>query len=56
MKKYQIEITETLQKIIEVEADNASDAVTQITSDYSIGEIVLDGMDFVGFEIKEYKE
>lgn len=54
--KYQIAITETLQKIVDVEADTASDAIVQVTRDYSKGEINLDGMDYVGFDIREYKE
>lgn len=54
--KYKIEITETLQRVIEIEARSLSDAVVQITRDYNNGEIVLDAMDFVGFNIKEYQE
>ena len=54
--KYKIEVTETLQRVVEVEADRLSNAIIQVTSDYDSGEIVLDAMDFVGFEIKEFKE
>lgn len=54
--KYKIEITETLQRVVEVEADNLSNAIVQVTRDYNDEEIVLDAMDFVGFEIKEYQE
>lgn len=52
--KYQIEITETLQKVVEVEARSLSEAITKVATDYSNGEIVLDGMDFVGYEIKDF--
>lgn len=54
--KYKIEITETLQRVVEVEADNLSNAILQVTRAYNDEEIVLDAMDFVGFEIKEYQE
>lgn len=54
--KYKIEITETLQKVIEVEAENLSEALTTVCVDYKKGEIVLDDMDYVGYDIKEYKE
>jgi hypothetical protein len=52
--KYQIEITETLQKVVEVEARSLSEAITKVATDYSKGEIVLDAMDFVGYEIKDF--
>lgn len=54
--KYKVEITETLQRVIEVKADSLSQAVTKITKDYSDGKIVLDSNDFVEFKILEYKE
>lgn len=54
--KYKIEVTETLQRVVAVEADNLSDAIVKVTRDYNDEEIVLDAMDFVGFEIKEYQE
>ena len=56
MGKYKVEISETLQRVIEVEAESLSEAVTKVCKDYADGEIVLDGMDFVGYEIKEFKE
>ena len=54
--KYKIEITETLQKIVEVEANSLSEAITKVGKDYDDGEIVLDAMDFDGFEIRGIKE
>lgn len=54
--KYTIEITETLQKVVEVEADSLSNAIFEVAKDYRGGEIVLDHNDFVGFTILEYKE
>lgn len=54
--KFKIEITETLQKIVEVEAESLSEAITSVGQDYSKGEIVLYDTDFVGYEISEFKE
>lgn len=54
--KYKVEITETLQRIVEVKANSLSDAVTKVAKDYSDGKIVLDSGDFVEFKILEYKE
>ena len=54
--KYQIEVTETLQRIVEIEADSADEAVTQAAQDYAYGYIKLNDKDLKGFEIKEYKE
>lgn len=54
--KYKIEITETLQKIVEVEAEALTEAIMKVATNYSNGEIVLDDTDFVGYEIKDFKE
>lgn len=54
--KFNIEITETLQKVVEVEARSLSEAITKVAKDYKDGEIVLDAMDFVGYEIKSFQE
>ena len=54
--KYQIEVTETLQRIIEVEADDVCGAVGIVCSEYAEGAIVLGADDLKSFEIKEYKE
>ena len=56
MKTYKIEITETLQKIVEVQAESLCDAIHEVATDYSNGKIVLYDNDFVGYEIKDYKE
>ena len=53
---FQIEITETLQRVVTVKADTLSEAITLTINDYNNGEIVLDSMDFVGYQIEEYKE
>ena len=54
--KYKIEVTETLQKIVEVEAFTLAEAICAVGKNYSDGEIALDGMDFAGYKICEYKE
>ena len=54
--KFKIEITETSQRIIEVEAETLTEAITKVGQDYSTGGIVLDETDFIGYEITEYKE
>lgn len=53
--KFKIEITETLQKVVEVEAENLTEAIIKTTADYKDGEIVLDYMDCSGFDITEFK-
>lgn len=53
--KYQIEITESRKKVIEVEADNLSGAITETGKAYADGRITLESCDFVGYGIKEYK-
>lgn len=54
--KYKIEITETLQKIVEVEAPSFSEAFQNVWNDYNNGDIVLSSDDFMCFEINEYNE
>lgn len=56
MKIHKIEITETLQRIVEVEAETVEEALSKVESKYADGKIVLDDTHFVDFEIKEYKE
>lgn len=54
--KYKVEITETLQRVIEVETDSKCDAIKAISTQYAIGNIVLDSRDIVSYEITEFKE
>lgn len=48
---YKIEITETLKRVIEVEADSIESAVEKVQQQYDNEEIVLDSDDFNGMEI-----
>lgn len=53
MKTYEVEISETLRKIVTVEARNYDDAINRIREAWRRCEYVLDADDFieVGFEI-----
>lgn len=52
MKKYTIEITETLQKQIEVEAETNMDAIEIARKMYRNSEIVLSAEDYIDTEIR----
>lgn len=45
--KYTVEITETLQRKIEVEAESCGEAVNEVMTRYRNGEIVLTADDYV---------
>ena len=51
MNKYSVEITETLQRTIEVEAENATQAYQKVNVMYRNEDIVLDSEDFIDFDI-----
>ena len=48
MKKYNVQITEYLQRIITVEAESEEDAIAMVESEYDLAHIVLDYSDFTG--------
>lgn len=50
MKKYTIEITETLTRLVNIEAETEYEAERIMREKYKNGEIVLDADDFVGYE------
>lgn len=52
MKIYKIEITETLQKIIEIESDNEEDALHKVMRMYKNEEVILDYDNFVDVSFK----
>ncbi len=52
MKIYKIEITETLQKTIEVEGDNKNDALHKVMRMYKNEEAILDYDNFVDVSFK----
>ena len=49
--KYEVEITETLQHSVEVNAASAEDAERQIRAAYRAGDIVLNAEDCAAVEI-----
>ena len=52
MPKYRVEITEYLQKAIEVDAKDEKEAYSKVKQMYDDEEIVLSADDFTGREIK----
>ena len=52
MKKYIVEITETLQKQIELEAETSTNAIAIVKQMYRNGNIVLSAEDYVDTEIR----
>jgi hypothetical protein len=56
LRTYQVEITETLQRIVDVMADTAEEAVEDVTRWYKGEEIILDSEDFVDFAVEIFPE
>lgn len=57
MKKFEVTITETLKKTVEVEAETQEEAEQIVTDDWYKGEHILDADNFteVVFDAKEYE-
>ena len=53
MKKYEIQITETLQRIVVVKACNRTVALDMVEDDYKAGKIVLDASDYMDSDFEE---
>jgi hypothetical protein len=51
MREYEVEITETLQKVIKIKAESEEDAYRKVSDGYGQGKIVLGSEDFIGKEI-----
>lgn len=56
MKEYQVEVVETLVRIVTVEATSEEDAIKFVRYDYSNAELVLDSDDFFDVEFEIYKD
>ena len=56
MKTYYTSVTETLNKIVEVHAEDSSEALQKAEDAYYNGEIVLDSEDFVDTEFEDDTE
>ena len=54
-KKFVVEVTETLQRQVEIEADNEQEALQKVKELYRDEEIVLDWQDFVGNDFQIIK-
>ena len=52
MDRYKVEITETLQKTVEVEANNKEEALDKVMKMYKNEEVILDYNDFVDLDFK----
>lgn len=56
MAKYKIEVVETSTRIVEVEADDVSDACGKVNDMWGEGEIILDETDFMGVDFNYLEE
>lgn len=52
MKRYYVSVTETLNKIVSVDAESEKDALEQVQAAYNDSIIVLDSSNFVNEEIE----
>ena len=55
-KTFYISITETLNRIVEVQAENESEAIQKVSDAYYAEDIVLDSEDFVDTEFEDDTE
>ncbi len=55
-KVYQIEIEETLQKVVEIKANSLDEAIDIVQEKYRNEEYILNEDDFKGAEFSEYKD
>ena len=56
MEKYNVEITEYLQKTVTVEASSPDEAVSKVSKQYEKNEIVLDDSDYISTDIEIYNK
>ena len=56
MKKFDVEITETLQRKVSVEAASQEDAERMVTQEWNNQDYVLDSGDFTGVDFKTVGE
>ena len=55
-KEYEIEIEETLQKVVKIKANSLNEAINIAKEKYSNEEYILDYQDYKGTELREYKD
>ena len=57
MKRYYVSVTETLNKVVSVDAESEDEAVSAVNDAYNNCEIVLDSEDFIGEQVQvEYDQ
>ena len=56
MKTYRVVVTETLQRIVYIDAKSAEEAKRNVEERYHNEEIVLDSSDYQGTEIEVVKD
>ena len=56
LKEYEIEIEETLQKVIKVKAVSEEEACDKVYQQYKNQEIILESEDFKGYGIHLFRE
>ena len=54
--KYKFEITETLQKMVEIEAENIDEAYRLVKEKYFKEEIILSDVDYIDTTIEEIND
>ena len=54
MEIYKIELTETLQRIVEIKAISLNDAIAEVNKKYNNEEIVLDSDDYTDKNINVF--
>lgn len=52
MKRYYVSVTETLNKVVSVDAESEDEAVSAVNDAYNNCEIVLDSDDFIGEQVQ----
>ena len=53
MPEFQIEVTETLSRIVSVKANDINEAIQKVREQYRQSEIVLDSEDFITVDFNE---
>lgn len=55
MKEYEVEIIETLTRVVTIDAENADEALSLVWDKYSEGYIVLDESDHVDTDLNIFE-
>lgn len=56
MKEFNIEVIETLSRVVTVKAESLDEALKEVFDQYDKQEIVLEYKDFKGYDIVPYAE